>query len=154
MKVSPHRPRPIRFLELATIGDWRIKVYGISQDRPIPERACMERAPAIARSVLPEPAVTEDRYGVGFVVVHQARLFNQILVDWWERENELRHHVFKAEPPKPHDFKNITATGEAFCLWELRVLGFEREAWMQTMLKTSPGPSLDAYLDRRLHEDS
>lgn len=154
MKVSPHRPRSIRFLELATLGGWRIKVYGIAQERPIPERAYMERARAIAEATLPEPAVTEDRYGVGFMAVHQARMFNQIIVDWWERENELRHHVFKAQPSRPLDFKNITATGEAFCLWELRVIGFEREAWMQTMLKTSPEPNLDSYLSRQLNEDS
>jgi len=85
-------------------------------------------AKTLAAQQLPKRACTTERYGMAFVVIHGARLFNQILVDWWERTNELRHHVFKSGPRSPKAFVDITETGEAFCIWELRVLAFERQA--------------------------
>jgi hypothetical protein len=79
-------------------------------------------------------------------------MFNQIIVDWWERDNELRHRVFKALPDTPLKFEDITATGEAFCTWELRVLSFERDAWIDTMLVNANGPDIEGYLSRRLNQ--
>ncbi len=79
-------------------------------------------------------------------------MFNQITVDWWEHSNELRHHVFRAEANHPLHFDDLTATGEAFCVWELRVIGFERDAWLETMLDSIDGPEEVAYLSRRLNE--
>lgn len=31
------------------------------------------------------------------------------------------------------------------CTWELAVIGFERDAWLQTVLRNPGGPDLDAY---------
>lgn len=104
--------------------------------------------------MLPEPAITSTRYGLGFTVIHQAEMFNQIIIDWWERENELRHHVFKADPEAPTDFQNITSTGEAFCVWEIKVIGFERDAWLRHMIDSEGNPAPEAYLKTRLNIDA
>jgi hypothetical protein len=77
-------------------------------------------------------------------------MFNQIIVDWWENENELRHRVFKAVPEAPEAFREITHTGESFCVWELAVIGFEREAWINTVLAAADLQSLDVYLGGHL----
>ncbi|MGH7468650.1 MAG: hypothetical protein ACRENP_11880 [Longimicrobiales bacterium] len=136
------------------IDDWQIKVYTISQESLTVEPAYLDRCLAIAAATLPTPAVRQDRYGLGFAVIHRARMFNQIVIDWWERDNELRHRVFKAEADASLDFREITATGEAFCVWELRVLAFEREAWLDTVLSRAPAVRFDDYLARRLIEDA
>lgn len=112
----------------------------------------LEAAKDLTRDVLPQPAQMPDRYGVAFVTLHQAELFNQIIIDWWERVNELRHHVFKALPDAPDDFFDITDTGEAFCVWELRVIGFERQAWLDHVLTHPDGPDLPGYLGCHLNE--
>ena len=153
IKISdePYRARPIRFLELWETSGWRVKIYGISSLGEIPEPGFIETAKEIASSTLPVPARDRSRYGAAFVTIHRAEMFNQIIVDWWERVNELRHHVFKSLPESPYSFKDITASGEAFCIWELRVIGFERDAWLETALKNGKG--IDEYLNCRLNED-
>jgi hypothetical protein len=145
LNVQKHSLRPIRFLGLHEIGEWQVKLYGISSlaERPAPEFTPI--ALELAQACLPGPPVTEIRYGIAFVTIHQAEAFNQIIVDWWEYNNELRHRVFKAMPTSPTTFKDITATGEAFCVWELAVICHERNAWIRHVLQDVP--NVDSYLE-------
>jgi len=149
-----HKKRPIRFLELWKNNGYRIKIYGIRQGDEKPEKHFIEIAKEIADKILPQPALTEERYGIAFITIHQAEMFNQIIIDWWERTNELRHHVFKAEADIPTDFKNITSTGEAFCVWELRIISFERQAWIDKVLLPTEKDNFEKYLHTQLNEDS
>lgn len=152
MIIPRHRTRPIRFIKLWHNEGWRTKLYGISETSEVPDQRCLDAALKIAACTLPQPAVSQQRYGVAFVTVHQARMFNQVIVDWWERQNELRHRVFKAEPEAPYEFKEITETGEAFCVWELGVLAFERRAWLDFILCPTSGPDWAGYLGHVLSE--
>lgn len=156
MKVTtvPYKTRPIRFLDLWKEDGWKMKIYGISSLAESPEPRLIEAALEIAAKTLPSPAVSEERYGVGFVTIHQAAMFNQIILDWWERVNELRHRVFKAPSEKPFEFEEITASGEAFCIWELRVIGFERDAWLNAVLRSYGANGIDDYLSYRLNEEA
>lgn len=36
------------------------------------------------------------------------------------------------------------------CVWDLTVIGFERQAWLERALANPAGPGLDAYLARQL----
>ena len=156
MKITAilYKTRPIRFINLWEENGWKMKIYGISSLAEFPEPKLVETALEIAARILPSPAVSDERYGAAFVTIHQAEMFNQIIVDWWERVNELRHRVFKAAAEKPFEFEEITASGEAFCIWELRVIGFEREGWINKVLKNSGAKELDGYLNLRLNEDA
>lgn len=147
-----HTRRPISDLGLHAVGSWQVKLYGIAGKRPEVSSVLVAHARTIAARTLPEPAVTPSRYGVAFVIVHEARAFNTILVDWWEQVNELRHHVFRAPAHDPETFTEITASGEAVCVWELRVQAFEREAWLRHVLANPAGPDLGAYLGARIDE--
>ncbi|KAB2838188.1 MAG: isochorismatase [Melioribacteraceae bacterium] len=148
-----HIKRPVRFLELYEYKNWKIKFYGIRQGAEKPDAQYLQIAKNIADEILPQPSVTNERYGVAFITVHQADMFNQIIVDWWERTNELRHHVFKAEANSPEKFENITASGEAFCVWELRVIAFERQAWIDKVLLSNNENNFEEYLNEQLNED-
>jgi len=85
-------------------------------------------------------------------------LFNQIIIDWWENDNELCHQVFKALPESPLDFRDITHTGESFCVWELAVIALERDAWIETVLpyhgSCQFGPAWNAGSSRSHPTDS
>lgn len=145
LNVQKHSLRPIRFLGLQSIGEWQVKLYGISS---LAEKLAPEFTPIalkLALKCLPQPAITETRYGVAFVTIHHAEAFNQIIVDWWEHNNELRHRVFKALPSDPMSFNDITPTGEAFCVWELAVICHEREAWLRQVLGETP--NVEGYLE-------
>lgn len=161
---APYRPRPVRFLRLADLGGWRVKVYGISAHRERPAPEFVEAAEQLAQGRLPNPPVwspsqdenalvSEERYGVGVLIVHEGREGGFALVSWWAGENMLQHHVYLAPDGPPFAFEDLSPTGIVACVWELAVLAFEREAWVETVLANPQGPDLDAYLDRHLSAD-
>jgi hypothetical protein len=147
---EPYRPRPVRCLEVWEHGGWRLKVYGIAYGRPAPRPALVGAAKEIAARVLPRPAVTEGRYGAGFLGVHDGRGAAFVFVCWWSDENELHHVVHAGPADDPRRLAEQPSGGTKACVWDLAVIGFERQAWVETVLKNPAGPDLDAYLARRL----
>jgi hypothetical protein len=143
-----YRARPIRFLELGSCGGWRMKIYGLAYRGDVPRPGLVAAAKVVARRRLPRPARAEGRYGVGFMGVHEGRGSNLVFVDWWANENELFHHVFTSSTDAPERFEYVTPTGLAACVWDLAVIDFERQAWLETVL-AAPTPDIDRYLERR-----
>lgn len=153
MLQEPYQMRPIRFLEWWTEAGWRLKVYGIAYRRDLPRPELVEAAKAVARPLLPQPAVGEGRYGVGFLGVHDGRGANFVFLDWWGNENELTHHVWVSPADQPAALDDVTPTGLTACVWDLAVLWFERQAWVEAVLARPDGPDLDAYLACCLNAD-
>jgi hypothetical protein len=149
---EPYAPRPIRFLDLWELDGWRLKLYGIAYKRPAPRSELIETARRLARERLPQPPVTNDRYGVGFVGIHDGRGANFVFVDWWAQENELNHHNWSG--PSNETRELVPSEGAVLCVWDARVVEFERAAWLETVLTNPTGPDLDAYLARRLSEEA
>ena len=147
-----HVPRNITSHGVERAGAWSMKLYSVAGKEPRVSEPLLERARKIAAITLPTPAVTSARYGVGFVVVHEAHAFNTVIVDWWEQVNELRHRVFRAAPDEPQSFRDITGAGESVCVWELRVQAFEGQAWLDHVVRRASGPDFDAYLNAVLDE--
>lgn len=106
-----YKPGPIRFIELWESNDWKIKFYGIYEHESMWKDSYLKIAKDLAGSELAK--VMDNNYRIGFITIHVAAMFNQIIIDWWANENELRHLVFKAEASTPEEFKNITSSGEA-----------------------------------------
>jgi prepilin-type processing-associated H-X9-DG protein len=129
-----------------SLDGWRIKVYGIAYGRPEPRPELVDAGRAVARERLPRPAVTETRYGVGFLGIHDGRGANFVFVDWWERENELHHHVYFSSPDKPAELRPPADGDPVACTWDLSVVARERDAWVRHVLASVNGPDLDAYL--------
>jgi hypothetical protein len=151
--VEPYRARPVRFLEEWSEGGWRLKVYGIAYGRELPRAELVETAKRIARERLPQPAAGEGRYGVGFLGVHDGRGANFVFVDWWADENELHHHVYTSPSDELSRLDYTTPTGLSACVWDLKVQSFERDAWVEDVLKNPDGPDVEAYMRRRLSAD-
>jgi hypothetical protein len=151
--AEPYRPRPVRFLEEWAEGGWRSKVYGIAYGRELPRAALVETAKRIARERLPQPAVGEGRYGVGFLGVHDGRGANFVFVDWWADENELHHHVYTSASDELFRLNYTTPTGLSACVWDLKVQSFERDAWVEEVLTNPNGPDVEGYMRRRMSAD-
>ena len=150
---EPYEPRPVRFVEEWREAGWRLKVYGISYRRERPRAALIETARRLARARLPQPAAGGGRYGVGFVGVHDGRGANFVFVDWWADENELHHHVYNSASDELEGLRYATPTGLSACVWDLRVQSFERDAWVEEVLRNPRGPDIEAYMARHLNED-
>jgi hypothetical protein len=148
-----YKVRPIRFLELWGEAGWKLKVYGIAYKRAYPRPELVEAAKAVARVHLLQPSALQQSYRVGFLGVHDGRGANFVFLDYWANENELHHHVYVSPSDKPASLEYVTPTGLTACVWDLRVLCFERQAWIDTVLTNPTGPDLEKYLTCQLNED-
>ncbi|NAY93385.1 hypothetical protein GTQ34_15855 [Muricauda sp. JGD-17] len=139
-------------MELWKFQFWSFKIYIISELGIEWDSKYILIAKEIVKSEIPKIEKEDEHHRTGFITIHLAKSFNQIIFDWWASENELRHLVFKAYPEDPFDFKNITSSGKAFCIWELKVIGFERDSWCNHILK-KVHPSFDKYINEVLDTD-
>ena len=139
--MQSYAPRSFRFIELLSIGDWRMKLYGIACGGELPRAALLAAAKKIAGEQLSKETV--DNYRVGFIGVHDGRDAAFVFVDFWGNENELFHRVLA--PAKPAD--------SSVCVWDLHLQSFERAAWIKHVLRKPDSPDFDGYLAEHLCED-
>ncbi|MET3290081.1 UNVERIFIED_CONTAM: hypothetical protein ABID98_002651 [Brevibacillus sp. OAP136] len=151
--TEEYKKRAVRFLELWNHSGWSLKMYGIAYEGEFPRQRLVDAAKEFAQKHLPEVAGTDRHYGVGFIGVHDGHGGSFIFIDWWSDENELNHHVYVASHESPDSFTYMTPHGLIACVWDLKILSFEREAWLQCVLNNPEGPNLEDYLAARLNED-
>src|SRR5262245_45791217 len=85
----PYRDRPTRFGGLRALAGYRLKVYSIPFDGRDPDPAVFDAGLRLAAEALPQPPVTESRYGIGFLIRHRGRGEDYLVLNWWDKENEL-----------------------------------------------------------------
>jgi hypothetical protein len=150
---NSYRPRPVRFLELWECGPWRIKLYGLTAEhtRLLPDltRAAKE----LVRHTLSTEADESKGYGVGFAGIHCGIDANFVFIDWWENENELHHHVFVSTLESPLELHSAPP-GLVACVFDLQVIWFERNAWVEKILANTRGPDVESYLKKVLSDDA
>jgi hypothetical protein len=148
--TAGYEPRSVRLLERWTPDDWRLKVYGIAfrAERPAPETVAA--AKEVAARCLPAPATKDGRHGLGFVIVHQGQDARWLLVHWWVDQCLLYHRVFGSPLAGPSKFTPAPEQLLA-CTWELSVINFERDAWMETVFAHAEAPDPAAYLAREFN---
>jgi hypothetical protein len=136
---APFVPRPVRHLGIRSCHGFQLKTYSIVYgDVPLNSNA-FEDGMRLAERELPSSAVTAERPGVGFVIMHQGRTGDYLILCWWDRENELPLRVFARDEKG----WRAAAGGESVCVWDLRVIWWEREAYVNTLLS---GGAMDDYL--------
>jgi hypothetical protein len=151
--AEPYAARSVRCLNLLGFDGWRLKLYGITYGGKRPVQALVDAAVVAAEERLPRPAVTHDRYGVGFVAAHDGRGANFVFVDWWANEDELHHLTWLSSKEDPGRLRATGPDDFTACAWDLAVIGHERAAWVRHVLARPAGPDLDAYLHDRLDGD-
>ena len=152
--VRPFVPRPIVARDVLAHGDWRLKRYAITLGDTLLDWDAFDDGIAMALATLPQPAVAPGRPGAGFVVAHRGRGADYVVLGWWSEENELPVHVVRRDQT-PGAAWRAARHGESFCVWDLQVVAFERDAWVATVLSDNPtraplAERVDAYLARRL----
>jgi hypothetical protein len=142
---EPYRPRDVRFRGLHEWRGWRLKEYSVVYAGAALDRDMFAEGLALALPTLPRPAVTLQRPGVGFVILHQGRGISYLVVGWWDRENEIFSRTFW-RPFGADSLWREGTSGETACVWDLQVFWFEREAYLRHVLARAGVPDLDGYL--------
>ena len=138
---SQYAPRPIGFHGLESVGGHTLKVYSIHYgDGPF-DAVRFKGAWALAAESLPSADIDAGRPGAGFVILRQAETGDYFILCWWDNENELPTRVFV----RGDDGFRPARGGESFCVWDLRIIWSEREAYVATALAGREG-GIEAYL--------
>lgn len=148
--MEPYAPRTFRFIELLTIDDWQMKLYGITWRGELPREELLEAAKRVAAGGLSKE--TANNYKVGFIGAHDGRGACFVFVDFWGNENELFHRVYLSRLNEPQKLLPAKPADSSVCVWDLRLQAFEREAWIKHVLRKTDAPDFDGYLAERLDE--
>jgi len=147
---KPFQPRWVEPAGTLRLCGQALKVYRIaSADRLAAgvDWDAFDASEPLIESALPEPDHGAGRPGVGFLIHHAGegptgRLDYAVLA-WWDRENELPLRIWLDDG----DGYRAATGGESVCVWDLGVMAFERDAYVETLL--APRPDREAYLERR-----
>lgn len=143
--AHPFEPRPTQFIGVREITGWGLRAYTITLPGDVLDHLAFEAGLALAANGLPQPPHAAGRFGVGFVILHQGRGMDYLVLAWWSRENELPMRIFvrergPAEPWRP-------AVGEeSICVWDIEVIKRERDLFVGTILAASGEPDIQGYL--------
>lgn len=150
--MTPYEKRPVTFLHIWEIDTWRMKVYTISYNNKEISEELITAAKQAAQKLLTEDK-NPDNYNVGFIGIHQGLNGNFVFVDWWINENELHHNVLMSSTESPGQLVLSQPNGPIACVWDLYLIGFERDAWVEHVLKNYQKPDFDAYLSKILNTE-
>jgi hypothetical protein len=142
--MQRYSDRPIRFLGTRSAGDWHLKVYAIWCRGDHFDLSAFTNGILLAVRDLPEPAVTPQRPGAGFLICHRGRELHYVVLGWWDNENELSVRVFVRDGA---DWR--AARSESFCVWDLQVFWHEREVYVRHVMGGAAAGS-ERYLDAGL----
>jgi tRNA-binding protein len=148
MPYATFTRRRISSLEPATINGSTFKRYAVDST-DIHDDARFAAAVSLAASEIPPPDIAAGRPGAGFIIEHQGRTGDYFVVCWWDNENELPIRVWV----RGEQGWRSAGPAESVCVWDLEIIGFERRAWIDTVLsgaEVEDGKA--AYLSRRFEE--
>jgi hypothetical protein len=147
VRYLPFAPRSIEDGGLASVGAFRLKVYEVNcESEPIDRSRFAGSEPLLAAALPKRLSPAGGRPGVGFVIHHQGRTGDYLVLAWWDRENELPMRVWVREAGSWRPARD----GESICVWDIEILFYERTLWTKTVLSGRPlAAALPDYLAGR-----
>lgn len=144
--IEPFRDRSTDYHGVREFDDWRLRLYSVSYGGGDIDWQAYQDAWPLVSEILPRPAATDSRPGVGFAIAHQGRDIHYLVVVWWDNENEMPVRLFV----RPLDLQSgwrKGRQGESFCVYDMAVMWQERNAYIASMMSVSGG-GIDSYLNR------
>lgn len=123
------------------LGGYRLKTYGVTCGAPgqgSPVGPWQDEV----RPLLPQPAETIARPGVGVVILHAGAGCDYIVLAWWDRENELPLRLRVREGGGAW---RDAGPSQSVCVWDLDILAHERAAYVRHVLEPARA-DIDGYL--------
>ncbi len=139
---QPFSPRAITFTGIADLTGYRLKQYTVVYGGDRLDAARFAPGVDLAAAALPQPAIAAGRPGLGLIIRHQGRGADYVVLGWWDRENELPLRVFVRDRGSWRPAQG----SESVCVWDLELLWFERQAYVQTVMAPIGQQDLERYL--------
>ena len=140
---QPWVPRTVRRLGQWTSGAVPLKAYAILADPGAePDPALAAQAAEIVAQAAGRIAETAQE-GIGFVILHQGRQANWLLLNWWVAGGICAELLWRSSRDAPLAFSALDRPLMA-CIWELALIDHERRAYVRSL--SGPGDGLAAYL--------
>lgn len=143
-----YAPRSIVPRGARELAGWRMKTYEVNAAPAGANWADYAGGLALAEQILPQPPATAGRVGLGFLIAHPCPTHFYLIVNWWDNQNELFTRVFVTER---NPGAGWLPAGErySYCVWDLEILWFERNAWIKAML-SGDKPQPERYESEQL----
>lgn len=149
--MKNYQARKTEFSRLITINGWNVKVYTITARDSFESKTILEKA--IDR--LPEWLAKSKKlqfptYRAAFLIVHEGRDGVWSLINWWIGGEMLQTMTFLTNWAMPNEFISVPKEGAMVCVWEMAVIGFERDKWIEHILKKAGNPDFETYFNQGL----
>ena len=143
-----YRDRVLRFEQILQVEDWQIKVYTISNRPAFESHTILQNAMNAVPDWLPGHNRTDlPVYNLGWLIVHEGREGAWVLFSWWTGGEMIETIMHFAGFDTPNTFQPSPYSRNAMiCVWELEVVIYERQAWINHVLKKPEAPDFTAYL--------
>ncbi len=147
-------PRPIRFIELFNCGDWKIKLYTITYDgAEISKETIVTVKSDVHKWLQRSQDYALPNYKIATLIIHKWKGGHFAIISWWTSENMLQLLVYLATLEEPEKFMLYSDKGIVTCVWELEILWFERNAWVEEVLsKQITESTIQKYLTVTLNK--
>jgi hypothetical protein len=150
--MKAYETRPIRFVEILSHDNWKIKVYSISYKSEFASAAYIENGKRNLSSWLKKIELTDyQSHNIATLIIHECKEGCFAILNWWIDDNMLQHYVYLANNINSEFLEFSSKNGISTCVWELSILWFERNAWIQHVLREEP--DFIAYLNTHLTQD-
>ncbi len=150
---SIYQKRPIRFVEIFEVGQWKFKVYSISSKGELAAVKFISKAKnEVQIWIQLNETNAFKKHGFGTLILHEFSGGCFAIINWWIDENMLQHYVYLTKN-ESEPFQLFSSNGIVTCVWESAVIWFERNAWVKHVLQNNQKPDFESYLQEQLNED-
>jgi hypothetical protein len=144
---SPYVARRFAGLGVWSIGEFRIKAYGITREiersGPVIAADVAHAAKNYASAIERSAHLEGGHFNLGFVILHEGQAGTWLLMGWWAQGNSCCQLLAKSEHASLRKFERVSRPLAA-CVWEALPFAHERDAWVRHMMREVPNP--DGYL--------
>ena len=126
---------------------YNMKLYEILEpSNDLPKPIEWKKAQMLALQKLKEHNRLKKELRVGYIIYHKGFDSNYIVISWWAHENMLQMFAFASSRKEPDNFK-LVDNGLNICVWDMLIHAFERNAFVNHILKHPNSPKIKNYLN-------
>ncbi len=137
--MKPYKRRRTEFIGITESNDWMLKVYTISTNDKFSSKNAVLNSHQNLKKWLKKAELNEfTKEKLGCLIIHETDKKIFAVLNWWVDENILQNHVFISDNCANLVFKDYSNQGIQFCVWEMAIIWFERNNWIENMMTDNP----------------